>query len=58
MTDPRPLVELREEIARLVEPDAWKWLDRGKYLEAHQPIADEALAKSDKIIALIEGEKT
>ena len=47
-----PSVEVREKLARIIEPDAWKWLDRDKYVSANSHIAHDSLTKADAILSL------
>jgi hypothetical protein len=41
----------REQIARIIEPEAWKWHDLGKYLERYEDEIQASLQKSDAILA-------
>ncbi len=55
LADPLPTGERdgwREKIARIIEPDAWRWLDRGKYQRYYEIDREDSLAKADAILAL------
>lgn len=40
--------ELREKIARIIDPEPWKWRDRNAYLDTIQADIEDSLAKADE----------
>lgn len=43
----------RETIARIIDPEAWKWHDRGKYPERYDADRKASLQKADDILSAI-----
>ncbi|UPT53170.1 hypothetical protein [Synechococcus phage Yong-M4-211] len=50
-SEDRVLNKLREEIARIIEPFYWRWLDVPGQEHAYAPGRQKTLAKADQIIA-------
>lgn len=50
-SEDRVLNKLREEIARIIEPFYWRWLDVPGQEHAYAPGRQETLTKADQIIA-------